>query len=52
MINADGVIFAMIVLWMAGLVIARGVLETVLAIFPPVAWYLAIQRFLEVLGVV
>jgi len=41
-----------IVTWFAGIVIAKGFWMTFFALLPPVAWYLLIQRIMQVWGLV
>lgn len=40
-----------VVSWIAGVVLARGFWSTVSAVFfPPYAWYLLVERFMEAFG--
>mgnify|MGYP000135561302 CR=1 FL=1 len=39
-----------ILLWLAGIVIAKGTMVYVAALFPPYAWYLIVERVMAVNG--
>jgi hypothetical protein len=36
-----------IITWLAGIVLAKGVYDTLYALFPPYAWYLFIEAFMK-----
>ena len=37
--------------WLAGMVLAKGIMATIIAIFfPPYAWYLVVERALMAIG--
>jgi len=38
--------------WMAGFVIAKGFWSTVACVFAPWAWYLVVEKALQVLGLI
>lgn len=53
MTQVAGVILyvAMVIGWLAGLVLAKGFWSTVAAIFlPPWAWYLVVERWMQMSG--
>lgn len=39
-----------IVPWLAGLVLAKGFWMTAFALFPPYAWYLIVERIMQLNG--
>lgn len=41
-----------IVPWLMGLVLAKGGWETFFAIFPPYAWYLVVERVMQMGGMI
>ena len=52
--NIDGFpALILVLLWVAGIVIAKGFAETLVSIlFPPYSWYLVIEKALIVFGVI
>jgi hypothetical protein len=40
----------MVVPWLMGIVLAKGFWSTLFAIFPPYAWYLVVERFMQLNG--
>lgn len=41
-----------VIAWLAGIAIAKGFWMTLFAIIPPVGWYLAIERIMDVTGLI
>lgn len=47
------ILFSLIVmLWLAGTVLAAGWLKLIAIIFPPYAWYLCIERIMTLTGII
>lgn len=44
--------FIFVVAWIAGLVLAKGFWMTAFALFPPVSFYLVVQRIMQAMSLV
>lgn len=42
--------FFIVVLWLVGIVLAKGLWTLLAIIFPPYGWYLIIQKFMAAIG--
>lgn len=40
-----------VIAWLAGMVLAAGALKVIAFIFPPYAWYLLVERAMQLAGV-
>lgn len=39
-----------VIAWLAGIVLAKGGMAIVAAIFPPYAWYLVVEKAMQMIG--
>ena len=43
---------SLLITWLAGIVLAKGWISTIIAIFPFYAWYLVVEKAMQMLGIV